>query len=621
MSSTNRKEAINNRIFIEDKADSRINRLAEAATSKSTLQQLVEMAWTAGPVTLFASIGAYYLGHGKALPTETLIFFVGYTVIAGLIGLGAHLFNRLTRDRKRGEAEAQLIQAIGDLPDRIIDLRDLYLSTLDTESRRLESARIMLQDIDLGPRWFSAAVRSAGGSNRLVQAAEEIEIYHRAGMRLRAEDIYREHTDELQALTRALEPSTPQLAESITQRFQGVRPSAKQGVVRTGYFIDRIFAAIEDDDDSLMTLNDVEETLTLLFELLCGRRIPVLSFHYTGNWKMARATDRLEKERFKFRIARAQGYSRLLALANHLNLAFDTDGTTVPFGVSGPDLLAFCTEQIDRLVEQLESDKASRHQLDFKGLRRYRRLHKHLDKALNLYHLAFIANRKTDREHADFMNDIAHWKRRGQSQPSNEVAIDTGNQGPGLKITEDQIYLTDPDKLKVVSGLYDAFQTVKTLTDSETTPRHRMQATKQLAIRVALSLNLVLGISRPEVQRAIYTSNTLNMGVFEKNLSTKTKIGWGEALAKEIEKDMRSASIALVKAIHHFYGLKLNTQSQELLAERYGVPIEQLQQLYDEDADRLDKYETLPIRPFLISKSPLRWRLALSNAKISRAQH
>src|SRR6056297_3630102 len=91
-------------LSIEERHSGRIYQLAEVATSKSTTQKLTELAWTAGPVTLLASSGGYYLGHGKALPKDTLEFFVAYTLIAGVFGLGSHFISRFSRDAKLQEA-------------------------------------------------------------------------------------------------------------------------------------------------------------------------------------------------------------------------------------------------------------------------------------------------------------------------------------------------------------------------------------------------------------------------------------------------------------------------------------------------------------------------------------
>ncbi|MEH6474018.1 MAG: hypothetical protein V7752_22590, partial [Halopseudomonas sp.] len=257
MSIFNRNNAAK-RLAIEDRGESRINRLTQVATSKSTTQKVVELAWTAGPVTLAASIGGWFMGHGKALPTETLIFFIAYTVIAGLIGLVAHVVNRLGRGRRQEEVGEQLIRVMGTLPDRVLDLRNLHLESLDPEQRKLEGARILLQDVDLGPLWLGTAVRNLGGTAALAEAAQEIDIFRRAGMPCRALDIYHDHQEAIQALTSSLRQQLPSLADSLELRLSGDGYDPHAGVPRGRYFIERIFAAIDDEDDTLMTLEDVE---------------------------------------------------------------------------------------------------------------------------------------------------------------------------------------------------------------------------------------------------------------------------------------------------------------------------------------------------------------------------
>ena len=66
----------NLQLRIADRSTSRFNQITQVAVSKSTTQKVIELAWTAGPVTLIASIGGYYMGYGKALPKETLVFFI-----------------------------------------------------------------------------------------------------------------------------------------------------------------------------------------------------------------------------------------------------------------------------------------------------------------------------------------------------------------------------------------------------------------------------------------------------------------------------------------------------------------------------------------------------------------
>ncbi|MEH6473307.1 MAG: hypothetical protein V7752_18905, partial [Halopseudomonas sp.] len=302
------------------------------------------------------------------------------------------------------------------------------------------------------------------------------------------------------------------------------------------------------------------------------------------------------EKRFRFGIVRARAYSRLLALATYLSDQLDEAALANRAGLTGLELLAFCNLHIDALVKQIKTSRTE-----------YKRLYPVLDQALALYHLAYIANRKTDREYQDFQSAVKRWKKKLSGLQDQEVGFQEEGHARGLQIVEDSIYLLDRDKLKVVQALSRHFRHQRrTLED----PAKKLRSAKQLAIRVALALDETINLRRPEVQRAIYNANTINMGVFERDLSTKTKIGWGEALSKEIEKDMRSASQDLVAAIYRFYGLKLDPQSRQQLAERYGASDEQLNVAYQAGRDQLSYHQRLPARPFSVPRASLEWRLA-----------
>lgn len=592
------KPNLDQQLSIEDRGASRLKRLAQDATSKSTTHRAIELAWTAGPVTLIASIGSYYLGYGKSLPKDTLIFFLGYTIITGVIGLAAHLFNRLGRERDEQQVTAQLVRVMGTVPDLILGLRDLRLELLDPEQRKFEAARILLQDVSLGPLWSASAIRSVGGSSGLAEAVSEIELFHRAGMPSRGRDILQQHRAEFEALVVDLRQHSAALAHSLELRFFGAGYDNRNGVVRGRYFIERIFAAIDDDDDVLMTLEDAEDIYILLFELLCGRRIPVLAFSFAGRSKFTRETEALEEQRLRFKIIRARAYSRLLALASYLGDSIDANAQLSPVGLTGRELLEFCTTQIEDLVVQVKASKRAR-----------KRLGPILQQALTLYSQAYIAYRRTERDYLEFLKLVERWKRRLASYQETDVSFSATRGGRGLQITEDSIQLSDKGKLKVVQALWGSFRQQPSAAQE---PAKRARAAKQLAIRVALTLDEELQIRRPEVQRAIHNANTLNMGVFERDLSTTTKIGYGESLVKEIEKDMSSASVDLVAAIYRFYGLRLDPESQRQLASRYGATPEQLEQVCNDLGETTSDYSRLPVRPFPVPKPPLVWRLALS---------
>lgn len=589
-------------LLIEDRGASRIYQLAEVASSKSTTQKVTELAWTAGPVTLIASIGGYYMGNGKLLPTNTLIFFIAYTVIAGVIGLAAHLVFSLTREKRLAEAQSQLTTVVGMLPDRILQLRDLKLQQLDPEARRLETARLLLQEIDLGPEWLGCALHTLGADAKMVRLVEEMELLRRAGLQTRIDDLVAEHQQAIDAFIHPFVDDSPALAELLRERLHGIRPSLKQGIPRTRYFIERIFSAIDNDDASLMTLTDVQEMFTLLFELMSGRRIPMLVFDYVGDTKLAELTNELEKERLRLRLARSRSYSRLLALSSYLNDYGDGSSLST-LGLTGQQLLEACREQLEALVCDVETAPRN------SPLRK--ELQSTLERALSYYHDAYIASHRTRKEFQRFQQMVDNWKQTITERPKSEQRIDTSDGSDGLQITEDSILLSDKQKMKLVVALYQPFLKQARNFELMNDPLRQLRVMKHLAIRIALALDEQISLRKPEVQRAIDNANTLNMGFFESDISVRTKIAWGESLVKDLAKDMSHAAEALAQAIYRFYGLRLGRTALEELKQRYGVEPERVQAFYATEPSQED-FERYLLKPFTVPRAPLAWRLALN---------
>ncbi len=217
----NSENSEKNHLQIQQSGQRRIDRMAQSGVGKSSLWGLAEVGWTAGPVTFLAAQGGYYLGFGTWLPNENLIFFVGYTVLMGLIAVLVKFIYKATKGQELEDAKEQLLLVIGSMPDFILSVRDLTLSRMEPDSRRYESARILLQKSDLGPQWLTLAVNSIIDSPVIAQAVANIEIYWRAGMYSRIHDINQELSTEILAALASLEPDRPRLARLLEQRLQG----------------------------------------------------------------------------------------------------------------------------------------------------------------------------------------------------------------------------------------------------------------------------------------------------------------------------------------------------------------------------------------------------------------
>jgi len=572
-------KSVKDNLQIQQSGLRRIDRMAQSGVGKSSLWGLAEVGWTAGPVTFIAAQGGYYLGFGTWLPNKNLIFFVGYTVLMGVIAILVKFIYKATKGQVIDDAKEQLLLVIGSLPDFILSVRDLTLSRMEPESRRYESARILLQKSDLGPQWLSLAVNSIIDSPVIAGAVADIEIYWRAGMYSRIHDINQELSDEISVALATLEADRPRLARLLENRLQGKKNTLRSGVEREPFFIERIFSAIEEDNEDIMGLSDVEEMLTLAFELLSGRRIPMLVVNSVGSSKLTIATEKLEKERSKYRIARARGYSQLLALANFLSDSNLLDYSTVAERLPSSDLLQICIETLDRLCQHIYSDIESVEKREIVDMRALKLNHSVLLKALELYQQAYRSSAMVLDEHADFLKDINSWQRVNlrYADANTQVSV-TGKRG--LHIAERQIHLDDADKISVVKKMAHHFKRdgilFKALKNQDQQSNWRVsnqhvRAAKQLGIDLALALDSCAFISLPKVQGAIYASNAVDLGSFEPGLSTSTKVGWGESIAKEVQKDMIKASEQLAKEIHRYYGICFGDEELDFMHQNYGM--------------------------------------------------
>jgi hypothetical protein len=616
----NSENSEKNHLQIQQSGQRRIDRMAQSGVGKSSLWSLAEVGWTAGPVTFLAAQGGYFLGFGTWLPNENLIFFVGYTVLMGLIAVLVKFIYKATKGQEIEDTKEQLLLVIGSLPDFILSVRDLTLSRMEPESRRYESARILLQKSDLGPQWLTLAVNSIIDSPVIAQAVANIEIYWRAGMYSRIHDINQELSTEISAALASLEPDRPRLALLLEQRLQGKKNTLRSGVEREPFFIERIFSAIEEDNEDIMGLSDVEEVLTLAFELLSGRRIPMLVVNCIGSSQLTIATEKLEKERSKYRIARARGYSQLLALANFLSDSNLLDYSTVAERLPSNDLLQICLETLDLLCQNICLDLESVENREIVDMRALKLKHSKLLKSLDLYQQAYKSSAMVIGEHADFLKDIYSWQRVDRKYADANTTVSV-NGKRGLNIVERKIQLSDADKITVVKKISHHFNSDSILfkaIKNRTQQSHwlesnqHVRAAKQMAIDLALALDPCVFISLPKVQRAIYSSNSVDLGSFEPGLSTPTKVGWGESVAKEVQKDMVKASEHIAQAIHRYYGICLGDEELDFMHQTYGMNKQHVIDYYHEN-ERSEQSSNIfePHPPLLIPKANITWRKTL----------
>ncbi len=242
-------------VWLDREANERREQFLKAVRQVRVSRTLMKLVWTAGPVTALALTGGYYIGFSKLPSPELLIYFISFTILSGLIALAA----KITYDSIQGpvleEAEHDIMEAIDKLGDLILAVRDLSVDGYEGEARRQEAALQLLQRIALPPEGVAFACNELTGDAELGRCMMQIDIFRRAGLYSRIRDLHQQHLAHFEEAIAPLQQQSPLAARALRESFLGNAPTLKNGIERSDYFVERVLAAIEQDNLLLMTLS------------------------------------------------------------------------------------------------------------------------------------------------------------------------------------------------------------------------------------------------------------------------------------------------------------------------------------------------------------------------------
>ena len=395
-------------------------------------------------------------------------------------------------------------------------------------------------------------------------------------------------------------------------------PAPHHGQRREPLFIERIFSAIEEDNEDLMTMNDVEEMLNLCFELICGREIPYLKIEYTGHWHLAKALDRLEEERNDFRISRARVYSRLKALNNYLANAGIQSEITSATGLSTQKLLAVATSSLDELSLSVREAR----QLTLRTKKHVMALNlksQQLEKAMQLYNESHRAYLKQGKDSQSLKRALKNW----QNLSSNYQSQKNENLKRSLVISEQIIMLDDEDKVAIAKHLRRYFQDTRLRRDSLRSDGPRPADEKDLtetrardiAIEVATILEPYIHLHDPQIQRAIESANAASMANIEPGMSARTKAMMGEAMAGAVETSLAHNAERLAQNLIRYYRVPLSDGTIDFLVRTYDADKEKLKFIAQYETPMSAQYSLDNVSALEVPQAKESWQIDLYNAR------
>jgi len=562
-------------VNLERVGRSRIDDMAASTRKVPWTLTLLQLLWTAGPVTFLAMQGGSYLGYGEPASVATYIFFAIYVVLAATIGLIARVAADAIRGNRQARARANITRTLDMAPDLMFTLRDLHLATLPDDQRQREAAFILLGKLDVGSSSIAMAVEDLTGDRELAEIAQRIEIYRRAGMHSRVEDWVRHSAARRELAIAAFRGSSPLVFQALEQRLQGIAPSQETGIPRNRNFIARIFTAAHYDDLSLMSLTDVEELLLLTFELLSDRRITRLTIDYAGDWKLARVLDQMERTQNEYRQVRASAQQRL----HDFNSLLTETGLLSPApdtaGMSPDQRLAQANAELgQRLAESTGRHSAlARDAVTREALRRALRYAKLTRQAIDRLQESYRAK----------VRALKVWERLRRRQLPATAAGNGTQRRQGLLIRESTIALEDDQKLALTEGFCRYLDEMQITKGSQGILQRgeplRVDKAKRLGIHLALILEPLVELANPAVQRAIDSSNGIFLEGLEIGFSADAKVGLGTASAKEIQENLGPAAELIATRLTQLYHLPLTESMINFLCNNYSADRQRLEYL------------------------------------------
>ena len=585
------------RISLERVGHSRIDEAVSSVRKTPWSLTLLQLLWTAGPVTFLAMQGGYYLGFGHAAPAKNFIFFAAYTLILGVIGLFASFVAIVLRGRRQKEARNALRKTLDILPDLLFESRNILMSELTPEERRLRAAGALLHELDLSAESVALAVRELTGDASLADITEQIEIYRRLGLRSRVQDLVDASADARDAALEKVHAMAPDEVDLLRERLIGIAPSFENGVPRRDNFLTTIFTAADQHNLDLMALEDVQELLVLVFELLSGRQITQLVIEYEGNWQQVRSLDEVEAARSRYNVSQAMALSRLYALASKLSERAEPGFDESLADLSTDELMDHLAGGLEQLAQAGQIDTATSH---------------YLRSLLELVRETRRAGAELQKRRERYARALEHWEELRQRQPDKDRRFNFMRRSRGLRIREQKIALEDDQKIEFARNFCRYMREAGYWTDADGMTRQgrplNSKDLKQLAIRLTLKLQPFVKISDASIQRAIYSSRAAYIGGLEIGFSADAKAGLGAAAVSEVHEDLAKAAEYLALRIRRVYHLPLSESMIDFLVEQYNVSRDRLNIIAETPLDDTPYSNQFTATMLRLTMDSERWR-------------
>ena len=536
--------------YYSKRGDHATKRVAEAIARKSWRWTLLNLAWTAGPVTIAAIFIGHKMGFGDSPSTSQIIYFAFYTLVVGLSAVIATILREALYEPRIKQQQELLLKSIDHCYSLILHIRDLDLHALPEKERKIMVAFYTLQSAGSTPEAVRSAVADLTNNSDLVSAVERIIAYDDMGMQSLAKEVLEKHKAELEHVQEDLAHIAPITFELLLRWMQGNSPDYSDGRPRDQGFIQRTLDAVDEDDPNYMTLSDAYEVASLAFEFLNGREISVLQLRFFGSQSILKEKKKLDVATRRYRRAVRARNNAIRLLLDHI----DTDGLLDRLTEYSLPASALVSTLVEKL-QDLPKEEVQAHQKDYEDI--------------YFLHQAVINERKIlVQQKQKYLQTV---RKRGEKL---SLTLDQGDLSrAGFYIEQGMITLEDDQKLALARKLEKVIgERIRQLSSNRA---------KHVAMEVVSELDSLIDLNQIERQAAIESSNALQIGYLKRNLTAATKAGHVKRVLQSMHENQMLAAHRLARNLVTYYGVHLSDAVIQLLVVNFGAEEAYLRSLRD----------------------------------------
>ncbi len=505
---------------------------------------VINLAWTAGPVTFIAVYISYYIGYGKFTSIKTIIYFGMYTVFAGLFAIIFQAVKNAAVNAQIDKYTYQLNFIIDKYLEYISFCKESQIFQFPEKQRDLMSAWWVLTSSNSDIDMIQHAVYLATKRKDLAEAIQKIEFYRKQGFNQQLMNEYLKIEGKLEKCLEKMEPVFPTLANTIRERFQGKAKNTKQGMERPQGFLSRLMRFVDDDieySDEYTRFEDIIALFNFVIELVLNRKILVIEPDFKHNKEFDKLIHEYEAKISDFKLIRRQRNNKTREMIDVINESLPHE----KFKTMGAN-----SAQLNDILAEL------------KFSHKYKKLIKSKQIKENYIDFINLKNKK--------LKSIISRLRQIYSKKLSKTDISKLD----IDIKEDFIFLEDKEKIEVVKLLFDV------INKNQAEPSN-IENIKKICIETLNILDESLNISEPDNQIAVEESMATDLNVVEPNFTTRYKI---DMIVNQINEQQHSKTRTIHRFVRHlvqYYNIEISEELKQKIIVEYQAEEDCLDALLD----------------------------------------